>query len=179
MGIFVVATILIGRLASRNGGERRREVLGKAVLLGGIGMGILFYAVDMQDALAEQQAAAQAADLVRGQSGTVWYVGHWGFQYYAERAGMQPVVPDRSRLRRGDWLITPDGGIAQQSVTLPRERTRLVQSFNVGGGIPLRTVAGYYGSRIPIEPRQGPRVSVTVFRVTADFIPGSRAMSFR
>jgi hypothetical protein len=179
MGIFVVATILIGRLASRMSRERRREVLGKAILIGGIGMGLVFYAVDMQDALAEQRAAAQAADLVRGQSGTVWFVGHWGFQYYAARAGMQPVAPDRSRLRRGDWLVIPDAGIAQQSVCLPRDRIRVVQSFNVGGGIPLRTVAGYYGSRIPIEPRRGPRVTVTVVRVTADFVPTSGAVYFR
>jgi hypothetical protein len=173
MGVSVVATLLIGRLASRTCRTRRRALWARVVLLGGIGLGLSFCAVDWCDARAQEQAAARAAHLLQRQKGVVWYVGHWGFQYYAERAGMKPVIPGKSRLRRGDWLIAPDSGIAQQHITLPRDRAEAVDVISGAGGIPLRTVAGYYGSRTPLEPLQGPRVTVTVYRIRADFIPAA------
>jgi hypothetical protein len=48
---------------------------------------------------------AVADGRTRGQ--TVWFTGHWGWAYYAERAGMKPFVPGRSKLHEGDLLLLP------------------------------------------------------------------------
>src|SRR5207253_3104362 len=102
LGVLVVATLLVGRLASHT---YRRPRLVYGLTAGGVGLGLLFYAGDLRDAVAQKQAVAAA---VPPAGSTVWFIGHWSFQYYAERAGMRPVVPDESRLRAGDWLIGPD-----------------------------------------------------------------------
>lgn len=37
----------------------------------------------------------------------VWFTGHWGWAYYAQRAGMSPYVAGRTVLRDGDLLLLP------------------------------------------------------------------------
>jgi len=39
------------------------------------------------------------------QTCTVWFTGHWGFQYYMESFGAQPVVLDDPPHRPGDFLV--------------------------------------------------------------------------
>ena len=45
-------------------------------------------AIDTLDAFPEKHCAERAAALTadRPAESTVWYIGHWGFQYYCERA---------------------------------------------------------------------------------------------
>jgi hypothetical protein len=38
---------------------------------------------------------------------TVWFTGHWGWQYYASQAGFHSVDVERPRLRPGDFLVAP------------------------------------------------------------------------
>ena len=38
-------------------------------------------------------AAEAKAWITEEGGGATWYVGHHGFQFHAERAGMRPVVP--------------------------------------------------------------------------------------
>ena len=49
----------------------------------------------------------RAAELTARHQRTVWFAGHWGFQFYCERAGMRQVVPGRSLLLPGDYLVLP------------------------------------------------------------------------
>ena len=47
-----------------------------------------FFTLDWWEARSQQMAAEQAADWIADRDGgphPVWYVGHWGFQFYAER----------------------------------------------------------------------------------------------
>src|SRR5947199_360448 len=77
-------------------------------------LGLGYALIDLLDARAQKQAIAEITDL---ESRTPkWFVGHWGFQFYAERAGMQPVVPGKSMLVSGDYLIVPDAPIDQQKM---------------------------------------------------------------
>jgi hypothetical protein len=147
------------------------------VTAAGVLAGLFFYAVDFRDAQAEREAARAAAAYVREQDpqATVWYVGHWGFQFYAEHAGMRPVVPNDAHqpLRRGDWLVVPDTRLQQQLIRIDPERTRRVAELEVRDALPLRTVQCFYGTGagVPLEHHRGPRVAVTIYRVTADFVP--------
>jgi hypothetical protein len=107
----------------------------------------------------------------RGGEGDVWYVGHWGFQYYAEQAGMKPVVPRSSRLKPGDWIVVPNDGIEQQAIKVAADRSQLVLVVQVEDALPLRTVVYFYGGDVPIDHQSGPRVEVEVRRITADWVP--------
>ena len=43
-----------------------------------------------------------------GRAPTVWFQGHWGFQYYMEAWGARPVDGRRIALRPGDVMVVPE-----------------------------------------------------------------------
>jgi hypothetical protein len=117
-----------------------------------------------------------------GRKPTVWYVGHWGFQHYAERAGMVPVVPDQSRFLAGDWLVvpaSPSPGIVQQLMVpfnADQADPRPVSpELTAADRLPLRTIMCYYadGGGVPLEHHAGARVPVTIYHIKTSFIPRS------
>jgi 4-amino-4-deoxy-L-arabinose transferase-like glycosyltransferase len=174
LNLLVVVALLTGRLAARTCRRESSRGLAWGVSAGGALLGLLFYTVDFREAAAQQQAAERAAEHVRsGDGGKGWYVGTWGLMFYAERAGLQPVVPDRSALRKGDWLVVPDAPLPHQEIVLAGAPLALSERVVVGDVLPLRTVWGYYSSNLPLEHRHGPRVSLAVYRVTADFTPAA------
>jgi hypothetical protein len=177
MGVVVVSTLIVGRLAVRTCRSPDRAGLIRALALSSIPLGLLFYGVDLCEALAARKAAeVAAAEIEARQPGaTAWYAGRWGFQYYAEQAGMKPLVFDRSRLRKGDWLAVPNDEHYRQLLQLEREPVQPVAEILVDDLIPLRTVPSFYGGRFPLEHRVGPRLSVTLYRVVEDYTPVRRA----
>ncbi len=56
-------------------------------------------------------SARQAADMIHdqtaGQSGTLWFAGHWGFQYYMQLHGTQPYDQKTNLSKPGEILIMP------------------------------------------------------------------------
>jgi 4-amino-4-deoxy-L-arabinose transferase-like glycosyltransferase len=62
---------------------------------------------------AEQaDSARKAAEFIHQQTenlnATVWFQGHWGFQYYMQLWGAHPVDFLRSDMNRGDVLVVPE-----------------------------------------------------------------------
>jgi hypothetical protein len=181
LGAFVVLTVLFGRLASRTCVTPGRRRLVRVILGFGVALGLAYLGIDWLGARAHRRGAEEAAAVARaGGGGRVWYTGHWGFQYYAERSGMEPVVPaydagasyvERpapSRLRRGDWLVVPEQGVQKSELdlaALPHEEAGRVV---VEDPVPLRVVPCFFGGRTPLEHHEGPRVTVRVYRVTGD-----------
>jgi hypothetical protein len=151
-------------------------------LAAGLALGGVATAVDCWDAQPEraipQQAAAFARD--RGWAGQAYFVGHWGFQYYADRAGMQLVEPGASRLRAGDWLVLPvypdefgfyrphhgDANVELKEDVLVQELEIVWDDF-----LHAQTIPNLYGGRTPINSRFHPRQRVRIYRVTADWVP--------
>jgi hypothetical protein len=182
MGIMVVGTLVAGRLASRTCRERERRWLIHGITAAGVALGFVFYGVDLLDAFASKRLAEGAAAVVRQHdpNARVWYVGHWGFQFYAEQAGMKPVVPGGwsqvtpSTLQAGDWLVVPEPRLNQQTIQIEPECSEAVTDIVVETSVPLRTVQCFYGGRVPLEHHDGPRGRVTIYRVTADFVPWSK-----
>lgn len=190
MGVVVAATLLLGRRASLahrsltvTAHPTRSPTVAALLVYAVVGLtvclGLLFYVVDVYDALASERAAESAAAQIRAEDpqAVTWYVGHWGFQFYAERAGMKAVVPDRQSapLRRGDWLVVPDGHIEQQEIRLDPDCLQKVDKVMIGDCLPLRTVRCFYGTGtgVPLEHLHGPRIGVTIYRVRRDFVPVS------
>jgi hypothetical protein len=175
LGLLVVAALLTGRLAARTCrlAPRRRLVWGVTGF--GVLLGLAFHGVDLREAVAEQRGAERAARRALRQAGgrTAWYAGTWGLKFYAERAGLRAVVPDRSALRTGDWLVVPDDPLPHQELVLEGAPLAPAGRVTVADALPLRTVWCYYGSNVPLDRLDGPRVSLRLYRVTADFTPAS------
>lgn len=57
-----------------------------------------------------QTARSSASTVIKKYSGegrTVWFQGHWGFQYYMEEGGAKPIDFRRSFIAPGDIIVTP------------------------------------------------------------------------
>jgi 4-amino-4-deoxy-L-arabinose transferase-like glycosyltransferase len=52
-------------------------------------------------------AASQFQQRFRNESGTVWFEGHWGFQYYMQKWRAKPLDLEQHGLVPGDVLIVP------------------------------------------------------------------------
>lgn len=79
-------------------------------------------------------------------AGRTWFTGHWGFQYYLERAGARAL--DRSR---GGWAQTAPGDAVALSVVNCNQVRALkpvfsdVETLVVGFPLPLRLLSGWDG----------------------------------
>lgn len=176
LGLVIASTVVCGRLASRTGrsSSGARRVWG--VVAFNAALGALFFAVDFHEAVQTKQAVEDVAEWIGAQSAPgsrIFYVGHWGFQYYAEQAGMIAAVDrqfyKRTILRAGDWLVVPCARIAQQQFWIDEARTERAHVLSRSDGIPLRTLYCYYLGRTPLERHEGPRMQVTIYRVKEDF----------
>ncbi|MCS6852593.1 MAG: hypothetical protein NZ700_15665 [Gemmataceae bacterium] len=182
LGLVVVSTLLAGRWAIvRRHLWRGWPVHTLAIL--NVALGGMVALVDWQEAMVQRRAAERSEAIIRARDphATIWYVGHWGFQFYADRAGMRPVVPwypaspatadlpPPTLLRRGDWLVHPDPRIHKQEIELPADRLAFLPLLVFGDRLPLRTVICYYGGSVPVQPQRGPRLRVGIAQVTADF----------
>lgn len=70
-------------------------------------LGTLLAVSDHRLAAAYRDAAPVVAGRAAG-PGTTWFVGHWGWAWYAPRAGMRPHHANRPALAPGDRVVVPD-----------------------------------------------------------------------
>jgi hypothetical protein len=139
----------------------------------GIAVALLFAATDFADAvvvrdsvgLAERELRALGADPSRE---TVWFTGHWGFQFYAERAGMRPVAPGRSLLRRGDWLVVSEGISTQRFLGQPGSFP--ITRADAASPLPWSTHPWAYAGAVPMRRRPEATLRLWIYRVKADSV---------
>jgi hypothetical protein len=128
------------------------------------------YWTDLLEARAVERAVALAAMRVRelqpSPAARVWYAGHWGLQFYAERAGMLAVVPGGSALAPGDWLVVPDAHIHRQAFAIDPSWARLVDDVVIDDRWPWTTLSTFYAGIAPVEGRQAARLRVAIYRIT-------------
>ncbi len=200
MGLFLVLTLVVGRLATLNCRRLRRPYLIPTLVGFGVILGLIYHITDDLTAFSQEQVVQLAHQWIEehrydpvpgtemtidpGQQ-TVWYVGHWGFQFYAERAGMKPIIlpyqqkeqlpfalPPASYCRKGDWVVVPDWRIFQQGLDREKGALQEVHHLAVTDPWPWRTLHCYYGGSVGIDHHLGStRQEVRVFRVTDDFEP--------
>lgn len=181
IGVCVVLGVLACVLVARVPPPRRPD----RWLLGyGVALGVGLYAIDTWDADAERQLAHRASEVVREQgSGRIWTQGHWGWQYYTGRYGAELIVPNRSELKAGDWLILPklpdDTGFyrpyhGETLFHLAPWALEPVAEFVADDWLAAQTVPNLYGGMVPVLGRDHPRSRVVVYRVTRDWIPQRR-----
>jgi hypothetical protein len=183
IGLTVVGGILVARAIHRVGQRApARQPTGWLVALG-IAAGVVVAAIDTLDAFPEKDCAERAAMLTseRPTGSMVWYAGHWGFQFYCERAGMRPVVPGESVLARGDYLVLPihpnplgfDRPYIGRIPIEPGEDVATpIGEMVWDDWLSARTVPNFYGGNDPIASRDHPRLRVVVYRIIRDWKAG-------
>jgi 4-amino-4-deoxy-L-arabinose transferase-like glycosyltransferase len=173
MGIYIVGMLVAGRLAERMSNQERRPKLIGMIAASGLALGCFYYGIDLCEArvqrLTAQALARRGRNETTGVSG--WFLGSWGVQYYGERAGLRQVVPEQSRLCAGDWLAVPGDEWSHQHIRLIDAPVQKIDEITIPGRLPLRTLACYYGGRIPLQHHDGPWMRITIYRVERDFTP--------
>lgn len=180
IGITLVGGILVARLASRLRRSDRARISPNWVVAVGIGAGVAVAGIDTLDASPEKLCAERAAVMIRDRprEATAWYVGHWGFQYYCERAGMQPLIAGETVARAGDFLVLPvppDGGFHRPYAGFdihppPEDIAEVVGEAICNDWLSARTVPNFYGGLDPVSPRDHPRLRVRVYRLRDDWV---------
>lgn len=166
MGPVVVGSLLAARLAARTCASARRRALVWWIMAGNCLIGLLVASVDAVDAYALKNAAERSAAFVRDRDpdARIWCVGHWGFQYYAERAGMMPIVPDETIVEPGDWLVLPDTRLHQQRIAVWKDALTEETRLTIHDRVPLRTIECYYHGATVWEHHSGLRWTISIYR---------------
>lgn len=128
---------------------------------------------DFQLAVAVRRSAEEAWARCSRSQGTVWFEGHWGFQYYMEQLGAKIVDFKHARQLPGDFLVLPGHNTDAQApaaevvrhqevVSVPHDSLAATWQAEVG--------AGYYSSVVGPLPFGFGRVqpeTVYVFELKA------------
>ncbi len=99
----------------------------------------------------------------QNQAGSVFFEGHWGFQYYMQLFGARPVEYDKFAFRTGDLVVTPEN--ATSTFPIPPQFVAAQQILQIDPhayAATMRLGAGFYSSvwgplpftfgRVPSEP---------------------------
>ena len=76
---------------------------------GSLVIALLVTWADCQLANSARQTAVEMKQNLDPQAGTIWFEGHWGFQYYMEKLGGKAIDLDNVRLQSNDAIIVPVG----------------------------------------------------------------------
>jgi 4-amino-4-deoxy-L-arabinose transferase-like glycosyltransferase len=85
----------------------RSAALAVALAVSGA-MSLWLTAADTELANSARIAANTIAQKAHNESGEIWFLGHWGFQYYMERFGARAVVVQTPPQRSGDFLAVAE-----------------------------------------------------------------------
>jgi len=103
VGILLARRLEQGALTGKN--PRQWDVL--ICLVVGAALALLVARADFLFATAVRQSAERThAKYGRGRE-TLWFEGHWGFQYYMEKLGSKAVATRQSVAKQGDFLAIP------------------------------------------------------------------------
>jgi hypothetical protein len=139
-----------------------------AIVATGVGLGLFYFAVDLDDAWAERHTVDRVQQTVRDAGGgSIWYLAtNWGgFQYYARRAGLRAVVPGRSQLARGDWLVIPWNIEVKNRLTLADSCLDRGETMAWGRRLPVSTREAFYHGTRPLRRAEDGWRAATLYRV--------------
>ena len=130
------------------------------MLIVSAGFSMWIAAADAELANSARTAATVIYQKTRGQGATLWFQGHWGFQYYMEGMGIALLDPNDPQARAGDFVavpknnthlarISPEFIASQEIIDLPLETRATTISSELGAGF----YSSYWG---PLPHAIGP-----------------------
>jgi hypothetical protein len=178
-GFLAVLPLVLARQAERTVPTQASRAILNLLVGFQVALALGYGALDTFGAWTQKAAAERVASWIadhdEGRRGTVWFVGHWGWQFYADRAGMRQLTSiataSPSHVRSGDWLVFPDPRINQQSIRLGVGEVDLHHQFGIPALLPLRTMSCYHGGRTPLEHFEGQALEVRIYRARRAFVP--------
>ena len=87
---------------------------------------------DYRLANSARTAAVVAHEKLKSRPGRVWFVGHWGFQYYMESYGGRPIDLHGTPIATGDVVVLPRNNT--NLAPLPRERLYPLEQIDLPAG---------------------------------------------
>jgi hypothetical protein len=170
LGVSVVAAVLLAAALEQLAPPRR---LVWSAAWCGAAFGIAVALIDVHEATAVQVTAARAAAIAEDQAGEgrIWFHGIWGFQCFCIERGLAPMVPNKSILKRGDYVILADQPLEQLDFRPAEEPLTIVGVVQWLDDLPWQAAPCLYSGAAPLRHQNGPRIRATVYRVTGDFTP--------
>jgi hypothetical protein len=147
------------------------------------GVSLLLATADQQVADAARQAAKTIHDRAANFHGTIWFNGHWGFQWYMQNFGAQAMDYDSSVLAPGDLLVQPPNNTNVHP--LPPAAQDLIGKVHVPvtnfvGVVDPDDGAEFYSSiwgPLPYVFAAQPTEDFRVYRIRQNFLPPATAIS--
>jgi len=77
----------------------------------------------------QRKAADMIHEKFQKDADTIWFQGHWGFQYYMERIGAKPIAFNKSKIAKDDIVVIPSNN---SNVLMPdREQFKNTHQFEL------------------------------------------------
>jgi 4-amino-4-deoxy-L-arabinose transferase-like glycosyltransferase len=184
IGLTLIGGILTARVASRLDRLRPERRPARWMVAFGAAAGLLIASLDTLDAYPEKNCADRAAALLaaRNANTRIWFAGHWGFQYYCGRHGMQQIAPGESTLRAGEFLVLPihpdelafyRPHIGSLPIQPPETAVEKIDEVVWDDFISGQTLPNFYGGFDPVVGRDHPRLRVVIYRMVDEWtVPG-------
>ncbi len=147
------AAILVARALDTASARVAHTLLG-ATLVAGVALGVLVIRADAAFAELGRRAAAELIAPHVSAGRTVWFDGHWGFQWYAERAGARAISTTPPHPAAGDLIVAGKRSMSQKLDYFPH-RTLLgaIEDAAPGGRVMSKRLgAGFYSTRWGLLP---------------------------
>jgi hypothetical protein len=93
---------------------------------------------DSTIANAARAGASRIAAQYGGRRSTLWFFGHWGFQYYLEEHGARPIDVATADFQEGDTLATASTNA--NNYRMPPEWVRVRETFDLSSATGVTTI---------------------------------------
>lgn len=141
------AALLVARGLSRQRPSRARMIVG-GVVLAGMLLGGLILRADQAFAGLGRRAGAELITPLVAAGERVWFAGHWGFHWYARRAGARCLTTSPPLPARGDIAVSSLVSAGWVIGAFPARRRLAVFTDATPGGrvMNARDGAGFYSN---------------------------------
>lgn len=141
------AALLLARLLAAPAPSRVVRPLITAVGTCGLVLGLLIAHADAAFAALGRHAAAQFIAPAVAQGRTVWFVGHWGYQWYALHAGGRPLTRTPPVPAAGDLVVASARTHGAEMIELVKHRRAVATIVHdAPGGRIMGSGAGFFSN---------------------------------
>jgi len=151
-----IGILLARRLENIRKASPRRLAASIVIALSVSGLVLLWIArADTELANTARSSAFTIYQRTHGKGGTLWFIGHWGIQYYMESLGAHPLDWWNPQVNGGDFVAVPYNSLfvidRSNDFLGPREEFRVQLSSHASTICP-ELGAGFYDSHWSLVP---------------------------
>jgi hypothetical protein len=166
------AILIVRRLETLAYGRQYKKWAIALPVLASLALSLWLGVGDQKMASSEREAAQLISSREKPTSANLLFGGHWGFQYYMEEYGAQPVDVVKQDLLPGDILVEPENNA--NTTSLPRQGVALSAPVEIDVNrwiypLGFKIGAGFYSSifgPLPFAVGRVPPERYAISRVT-------------